>query len=188
MGLTLELDHAVHTRSYPGSPRGGDLGLILPNEHGALVALIDATGHGLGAYAIAQKARTVIQQHEDKQPDKLLLLLNHALTGTDGAAAMIARIEHQTLMYSSIGNVAGRVDGQALHSKLGILGWRMRQPELHTLPFTAGSCLLMHTDGVSTPEAIPPGHAQTIVRMLVKTHGSNTDDASALMVRWQEKV
>jgi hypothetical protein len=59
--MILALDHALHVRSYPGSPRGGDSGMVIPRPDGALVVLIDATGHGLSAYAIAQKAKALIQ-------------------------------------------------------------------------------------------------------------------------------
>lgn len=188
MGLKLELDHAFCTRSYPGSPLGGDTCLIVPNDDGALIAVVDATGHGLGAYAIAQKARGVVQKHADRQPDALLLLLDEALKGTDGAAAMVLRIHGQSITYSGIGNVSGQIGGQVLHYKQGILGWRMRRPELTTAPFAVGSWLLLHTDGVSRPEAIPAGHAQTIVQSLINTHGSSSDDASVLAARWQEKL
>ena len=188
MGMTLELDYAVKVRSYPGSPRGGDFGLVIPSDDGALVALIDASGHGLSAYAVAQKARAVVLQHPLAQPLALLKLLDEGLRGSDGAAVSIARIHGETLTFAGVGNVAARVDTQRLTTQNGIVGHRMRTPALIEVPFPHGSWLLMHTDGIATPGHIPPGTAQTVVQTLVETHGSDTDDASALALRWQEKV
>jgi hypothetical protein len=48
--------------------------------------------------------------------------------------------------------------------------------------------LLLHTDGVSTPNSIPRGSARTIARTLVEENGSMQDDAAVLALRWQEKV
>ena len=188
MGLTMELDHAIKVRSYPGSPRGGDTGLVIPHEDGALVALIDASGHGLSAWAVAQKARAVVLQHPHAEPCQLLDLLDAALKGTDGAAASIARIRGETLSFAGVGNVAARIDTQRLTTQTGIVGCRMRTPHLITTGFPCGAWLLMHTDGVATPPHIPPGSAQTVVQTLIETRGSDTDDASALALRWQEKV
>lgn len=184
----LELTHALKIRSYPGSPMGGDTGVFLVCDDGALVALIDATGHGLGAYAVAQKARALIVQHKELEPDALLHLLDHHLRGSQGAAASIARIRGDRLTFAGIGNVAARIDSTHLITQTGIIGCRMRTPPVQHLPFTHDSWLLMHTDGISTPAGIPPGSASTVVKTLIDTHGSHSDDASAMVVRWQQKV
>ena len=187
MGVTLELDHAVHVRSYPGSPRGGDSGMVIAHDDGALAVLIDATGHGLSAYAVAQKARTIIQAHALCDPDELLLHLNEGLRGTDGCAAAVAQIHDEVLRFAGIGNIGVRLNQRHLHSKTGIVGQRMRTPEVAQYPFPVGAFLVMHSDGVSTPSAIPAGDARSIVHKLVEGRGSMQDDASALAIGWQEK-
>ena len=90
MGLAMELDFAVHVRPYPGAPRGGDAGVVIPSGDGALAVLIDAAGHGLAAYVVAQKARETIYAHPDAEPDELLLLLDASLKGGVGAAVSVA--------------------------------------------------------------------------------------------------
>lgn len=184
----LELDHAVHVRSYPGSPRGGDSGLVIPLEDGALTALIDASGHGLAAYVVAQKARAVVLDNATLEPDALLYLLDKALTGTVGAAVSIARIRGNTLDFAGVGNVCARIDHYSLNVKVGVVGYRMRKPSVITLPFPTNAWFIMHSDGVSSPDAIPPGNAQAIVRSLVDMNGSEHDDASAVALRWQHKI
>jgi serine phosphatase RsbU (regulator of sigma subunit) len=68
----MKLDSAVHIRSYPGIPRGGDTGVVVPDEDGVLAALVDASGHGLTAYAVAQIARRTLLQTSSREPDAIL--------------------------------------------------------------------------------------------------------------------
>lgn len=184
----LELDHAVHVRSYPGSPRGGDAGWVIPFEDGALAVLLDASGHGLAAYAVAQKARTAIHENARLEPDALLTLLDKTLKGTVGASVSIALVRGNTLHFAGVGNVSARIDAYSMNVKVGVVGTRMRQPEMIAMPFPANAWLIMHSDGVSSPDFIPPGSAKTIVRTLVEHRGSEHDDASAIALRWQHKV
>ena len=75
----MELDWKVHIRAFPGMPRGGDSGVVIPKQDGAVAALIDATGHGLQAYAVAQAARKVVLGSAEEAPDKILYELDAAL-------------------------------------------------------------------------------------------------------------
>jgi hypothetical protein len=188
MGLSFELDHAIKVRSYPGSPKGGDAGVFIEHEDGALVALIDASGHGLSAYSVAQKARSILNEHAHLEPQALLQLLDQGLKGTVGAAASIARIRQNTLTFAGIGNVSARIDTTRLVTNPGILGCRMRTPHVVKAAFPSGAWFLMHTDGVSSPPMIPPGSATSVAETLVDTLGTDTDDASVLALRWQQKV
>lgn len=183
----LELDHAALVRSYPGSPRGGDVAMVIPSDDGALAVLIDASGHGLAAYVVAQKARQTVQKNAHLEPDTLLNLLNDALTGTVGAAVSIARIRGNTLYFAGVGNVSARVNDYSLHAKVGVVGSRMRRPEIITVPFPTEAWLLMHSDGVSTPNFTPHGSALAIVRKLIEA-SSDHDDASAVALRWQTRI
>ena len=71
MELGNDMDWAVHVRAYPGAPRGGDAGIVIPaGDDGALAVLIDAAGHGLAAYVVAQKARETVYAHPDAEPDR----------------------------------------------------------------------------------------------------------------------
>lgn len=188
MGLSFELDHATQIRSFPGSPKGGDAGVFVAHEDGALVALIDASGHGLSAYPVAQKARSIIKSHAHLEPDALLTLLDEGLKGTVGAAISIARIRKDTLTFAGIGNVSARIDAMRLVTNAGILGCRMRTPHVARMAFPCGAWLLMHTDGITSPSSIPPGNASAVAEALINTLGTETDDASVLALRWQQKV
>lgn len=179
------LDWAVHVRSYPGAPRGGDAGVVIPSPNGALAVLIDGAGHGLSAYNIAQKARAAIYENPDKEPDALLTLLNDVLKGTPGAAISAARVRNNELSFCGIGNVKASVGLRSLEVKEGIVGVRMRPPRLSKLELPFNAWFLMHTDGVSVPTSIPAGAAATVARSLIESHGSEHDDAAVLALRWR---
>lgn len=188
MVMTEELVHAIHVRPYPGAPRGGDTGLVIPSEDGALAALIDAAGHGLSAYAVAQQARETILQYSDLEPDALLRTLDQALTGTIGAAISIARIRAHTLWFAGIGNVCARVGEQHLRVQDGQVGRLRRTPHLVSMPLPTNTWLVMHTDGVSHHGPLHGSHANALAKTLVTTWGKTSDDASALVMRWQRCV
>jgi hypothetical protein len=182
----MELECAVHIRSYPGAPRGGDAGVVVRGENGALAALIDATGHGLTAYAVAQTARRTLLQTSNREPDAVLQELDAALAGSIGAAVSVAHIRSRELAFAGVGNVSASVGLRPLLVRPGVVGRRMRKPTVVRVAFEPDTWLLMHTDGVSPPRTIPAGDAETAARVLVETQGSHHDDAGVLLVRWRE--
>lgn len=185
--LSAVLDAAVFVRPYPGFPRGGDLGVIRRLDDGALVALVDAVGHGLTAYGAAQIARRTLMATRSEAPETILAELHDALKGSVGAVAAVARIIRGRFTFAGLGNVSGWCAGQRLLSRDGVLGQRFRTPRAseHALP--PGQWLLLVTDGVSysgTP--LPAGRAKTVARTLVESAGKSHDDAAALAARWVE--
>jgi len=182
----MNLEWKVHVRSFPTAPRGGDTGLVIPLETGAVAALVDATGHGLAAYSVAQKARKTLLQSSLREPDIILYELHEALTGTIGAAISVARIREGSLEFSGVGNVNASVNLHPMLVRTGIVGQRMRTPEVVTVPFPENTWLVMYTDGISTPRSIPPGSAETAARKMVEAQGSDHDDAGVLLARWSK--
>jgi hypothetical protein len=187
--LSAVLDAAVHVRPYPGQPRGGDLGVIRPLEDGALVALVDALGHGLTAYAAAQIAHKTLLGTRSEAPDVILAELHEALAGTVGAVASVARIFRGHFNFAAIGNVTAWCAGRRLLAREGVLGQRYRTPRVSEHDLAAGQWLLFVTDGVSySGTALPGGAAATVVQKLVESSGKDHDDAAALAARWVESA
>jgi len=187
--LSVELDAAVHVRPYAGSPRGGDLGVIRALDDGALVALVDAVGHGLTAYAAAQIARLTLLATQRDQPDEVLAELHEALKGSVGAAAAVARLRRGHFSFAGIGNVAGWCAGQRLLVRDGVLGQRFRAPRVSEYEIVTGQWLILNTDGVSYAGAAQPaGEAATVARALVERAGKAHDDAAVLAARWVERA
>jgi hypothetical protein len=184
----LELEWAVETRSYPGAPRGGDFGLLRPLDGGWLAALVDATGHGLSAYAIAQKARHALLETPDADLERILWELNEVLAGSEGAAVSVAHLREGELVFAGVGNVAAFVGGRPLLVRTGVVGRQMRTPHPQRVDFGPGTWLLMHTDGISHCSEVPHGSAETAARTLVEERSSSHDDSSVLLARWLEKT
>ena len=186
MGLSHELEWKVLIRAFPGMPRGGDTGLVIPRIDGALAVLIDASGHGLTAYAVAQKARSVVLNSISERPDLLLCEIHEALKGTIGAAISVVKIRQGAVDHAGVGNVQVSVGLAPLIAQTGVVGLRMRTPRLNTASLTPGQWLLMHTDGVSRPRELPNGNAESVAQKLMETHGSENDDAGILLLRMVE--
>jgi len=183
--LNPGFDAAVYVRPYPGAPRGGDLGVIRALDDGALIALVDAVGHGLSAYAAAQIARRTLLSSEHDGPAEILGDLHEALKGSVGAAAAVARVRREHFSFAGIGNVAGWYAGQRLMLRDGVLGQRYRSPRVSEHQLVAGQWLVLNTDGVSYGgEALPAGEAATVARWLVERAGKSHDDAAVLAARW----
>ena len=187
MGMSLALEHAVSVRSYPGSPMGGDLGLVVPHEGGALAALIDASGHGLASYGVALTARKIIVANADDSLEAIFGKLDAALKGTVGAAISIARVTGEDVTFAGVGNVSAYVDLKPLTTRLGVVGRHPRPPPLATSALPPDAWLMMHTDGVRTPDAIPRGAASTAAAALIRSHGQLHDDAAVLLLRWRRE-
>lgn len=186
MGLTHQFEWKVLIRAFPGMPRGGDTGLVIPRPDGALAVLIDASGHGLAAYAVAQKTRSVVLKSISERPDILLCEIHEALKGTIGAAISVARIRQDAVDHAGVGNVQASVDLAPFMAQPGVVGLRMRTPRLSAASLAPGQWLLMHTDGVSRPRSLPNGNAESVARKLMETHGSENDDAGILLLRMVE--
>ncbi len=186
MELGNDMDWAVHVRAYPGAPRGGDAGIVIPaGDDGALAVLIDAAGHGLAAYVVAQKARETVYAHPDAEPDELLQRLDERLRGTTGAAVSIGRLRGRELSFAGVGNVQASVSLRPLLVRVGIVGVRMRQPKVVRVALEEKAWFIMHTDGVSSPDALSGGSAKTVAAALVEKFGSMSDDAAVLALRWR---
>lgn len=188
MGLGMELDWAVHIRPYPGAPRGGDAGIVIPAPDGALAVLIDAAGHGLAAYVVALKARETVFAHPDAEPDELLVQLDARLKGGIGAAVSVGRLRGGQLRFAGVGNVQASVNLRPLLVRVGIVGVRMRQPKIICAGLEENDWFIMHTDGVSPPLSLPVGAANAVATALVDKFGATTDDAAVLALRWRRRA
>lgn len=163
------------------------MGVVTPLEDGALAALIDASGHGLAAYSVAQTARNTILNSTSCEPNVLLHELHSALNGSIGAAISVARIHPDTVEFAGVGNVSASISLKPLLVCTGVVGLRMRTPKLVSASLPPNIWFLMHTDGVSRPRTVPNGNAETVSKALMETCASDHDDAGILLVRWRDE-
>jgi serine phosphatase RsbU (regulator of sigma subunit) len=172
-----------------------------------LLAVIDATGHGPGAHALAldlaARLRSGFEASDDPGDVAVLLHdLHQASIGTAGAAAGLCVLdtERALLRYLAVGNVRAAVLGSERFtgvSRDGVLGRRWPTPFVQQATLRRGDHLLVWTDGL--PEALArhlahrleaaesTGPAETVdlADELLQSHGKPHDDAACLVARWR---
>ena len=109
-GGTIERHGAALNWGLAGSPlvpesASGDLCAVWSPAEGALIAVVDGSGHGAEAAAAAQLARRVIDDHPRESPVALILRCHERLRGTRGAAMTLASVNlaDRTITWLGIG-------------------------------------------------------------------------------------
>jgi hypothetical protein len=103
-------------RARSGNLQGGDLALIVPRDDRLLLAIVDVTGHGAAAAALARLLVEGLRERFLATPDPddvadLLLGLHETCVGTVGAAAGLAVLDagRDAFRYLAVGNVRAAV-------------------------------------------------------------------------------
>jgi hypothetical protein len=190
----MDLDVALCVRPMFGEAVSGDVAFRVERGGGWVLVLVDGTGHGPAARAVAALAESTVRDDVECEPSRLLDRLDRALRGSVGAAVGVAHVERasQRLVFAGVGNVVARVLGPEetrLVSAHGILGQRFRTPPERSVRLGAQDLFVMHSDGISErfdskvlPELsfAPPS---TIAALLLSRYGKQHDDASCLVAR-----
>lgn len=148
---------------FAGADFSGDAWAWVRSGDRTTLMLADGLGHGSEAARASTAAVEELRHWARLPPAELLHKLHPALTGTRGAAVAVAQLDTWTgrLRFAGIGNVSARLrEGdrwRSLLSRPGIVG--VHQP--HTVreddvPWTAGSLLILHTDGLPSRWTPPP--------------------------------
>ncbi len=190
----LQTEHASLNRPCPGQKVSGDLTLVREEGTSLLVGVIDVSGHGPEAHALATELGVALSAVTILDLEALLRALHERCRGTRGAAAGLAIINRasQHLIFAGIGNVHIRVFGKKhWHgvSRDGILGERMRNVLPQTVMLEPGNLVVVASDGCSesakTRVLIPgtPLSAAQIAEKLLSDTAKSTDDASCVVVK-----
>ena len=196
-GNAFAIGHAI--RPFPGEVRSGDQVFVRADEAGAVVALVDAVGHGTAAAGTGLRVVRVLGDIFDRQPDadlgSALTALHADMTGGRGASITLARYEAATgsLAVVAVGNTVARVIGpgrsKSLLSRDGNLGHILPSPRLETSRLVPGGMLLIYSDGVKSQfdfEALPQRHTappDALARTILDHHGKDHDDSSVLILK-----
>ncbi len=187
----------VASLTSPGEYECGDRGVVRVYDEGAVVAAIDALGHGRdAAYAAGVAART-LEQHAPGDPEELLRRCHADLQRTRGAAVSMAVFNWRAgiATWLGVGNVAGalmradpdvrpRVEQLVVFG--GVVGYQM--PELYrtVVKVMPGDTLVLATDGVRgeftkiLPAAVDP---QPLANRILDAYATRGDDALVLVFR-----
>ena len=196
------------SRSDEPSPQLGVVALPAPGERlrgdawvaqrdaGILrVCVADGLGHGPLAYEAASRAASVFRSHPHDTPTELVQRMHLALRPTRGAAVAVAYAEpaRGELRFVGVGNISAQVIGRdrshSLMSHNGTVGHEVRRVQEITVPWTRGSLLLMHSDGLQTrwrvdqyPNVLEH-HPAILAALLQRDFTRGRDDVTVLAVR-----
>lgn len=173
----------------------GDAWAIERSPGRALVVLADGLGHGFDAARAADVAIHTAIDRTRRSPAQIITAAHEAMHSTRGAALAVADIdaaEHR-VTFAGIGNIGAAIvsaDGTTgLASHNGIVGHEMRSVHEFVYPWTAASCLVMHSDGIRTRWQLGayPGlaahHPAVVAGTLFRDFARGRDDATVMAVR-----
>lgn len=190
-----DINIASFSRPCMGERVNGDAVVIERRDTTLFLALIDALGHGPPAHAVAVRAARFLRSGWNSDVDDTIHNLHAELKGTIGAVAGVCVVDTVTreLRYAGVGNTVFRTVGShatRLLSAEGVIGSRMRQPPLQTVPLNRSGIILLYTDGVSDrfdvehyPQIIYHS-ARAIARKVVDNFGKSHDDATCIVMRY----
>lgn len=183
----------------PGQAVCGDSWAVRWQVQQGFVLMVDGLGHGpLAATASSEAVRLFqmrLDQTSDEQtPTALFTHIHAGLRRTRGAAIGIAALTFgQQIKFLGVGNIAGTVlVDQKLHhlvSHNGIAGHEARRVQEFTYPWTAGSLLILHTDGLQTRwnlehyAGLANRHPSLIAGVLWRDFRRDTDDVTVAVFR-----
>lgn len=195
---TATLRWGVASAPLPGQTESGDRYLVQLSYDGALVAVIDALGHGHRASQIAAQAIEALAGHEGESVTALIRRCHEILRRRDGAAISLASFDwlSRQMTWLGIGNVAGALVPHTFHPEApvrhllvrgGVVGGDL--PDLHpiTIALTPSDTLILATDGIEDefaddlPENLAP---QALAEHIFANYAKYTDDALVLVARY----
>ena len=181
--------------AYPGEDVCGDGVAVTETATGLRVLMVDGLGHGLYAYEAAQTAIRAFNSYPGLDVVTQMGRLHNALRSTRGAAAAIAEIDEsaEVVRCCGIGNISAVVIGPARSNHLvsmpGIAGHQARSLRSFEQRWTAGSTLVLHSDGltakwdVSDYPGLASRSASVVAATLFRDARRMTDDASILVAK-----
>jgi serine phosphatase RsbU (regulator of sigma subunit) len=197
-GSTFIVDIGVSTRPMEGETACGDVAVLEAWPRGALVAAIDALGHGPEAEQVAQLAESILRKEPQGSPAALLERCHAALRDTRGAAISLASFSSRdhTLTWLGVGNVEGflfRANSAAsprresIVLRGGVVGYQLPPLRPVSHPILRGDTLVLVSDGVSDRFADRWPHweaPQQLADRILEENGKKTDDALVVVARY----
>ena len=192
------IEWATAGQPMVGEIVSGDAAVVETWPGGALVAVIDALGHGPEARETADIAVATLRRKPDDPLSSLIRDCHQALRRSRGIALTLASFDGREgrMSWLGIGNVEsfllrhGPVVRPARESVLlrsGIVGYQMPNPKLTTVPVARGDMLIAATDGLSGgfAEGISlDAPLAEIADRILADHRKGTDDALVLVARY----
>ncbi len=192
------LQWGVAVLPLAGETESGDNYVVRAFEAGALVAVIDALGHGREAAQTADIAREILEQHAHEEPAAILQWCHREMRDTRGAAISMATFDwpRRIMTWLGIGNVSGvlvraeseikpRVKQMVVYG--GVVGYQFPESRPITEQIAPGDTLILATDGVRREfaEMLPSSvNPQVLADTILGAHATRSDDALVLVFHY----
>lgn len=192
------LEWGVAARPFPGEGVSGDRHAVVRRDRGALVAVIDALGHGAAAETTAKRASTILEQHAHDSLPVLIERCHRALLGDRGVVMSLATIDgtRDTMAWAGVGNVStllfhcgagAGVHRERLVQPAGIVGAQLPVLKAAAVRLSPGDLLVFATDGIRDgfgEHLSPNDDLQRLAEKLILDYATRADDALVLAVRY----
>jgi negative regulator of sigma-B (phosphoserine phosphatase) len=178
----------------------GDRHLVKVTEHGVLVAVLDALGHGADASQVADVALECLKRQKTAGLEEVLLAWHEQLRGSRGVVAGLAWFDHfGEVSWLAVGNVSTtlwrswygkmRVHASArVHA--GIIGAQVPRLHAEIKPLQPNDLLILATDGIGAD--VIAGFAasdssEAVARKFVAEGKVPSDDGLVLVGRYESR-
>lgn len=184
----MSLNYVMAHRTCPkvGEFANGDAVVLRVENEVAMVAAIDALGHGEPAEYAADKAVAFLKAWPlDGDLREGMQGLHEALRGSRGAAASVCLLHGAELLFCGVGNVEVRCFGSKAPILLspGVLGARVQNFRMCRAELAVGTRLVLFTDGIShrAPfETLRQLEPEALCEELIQNHRKTSDDATVI--------
>jgi negative regulator of sigma-B (phosphoserine phosphatase) len=196
---TTLLEYGVASVTAPDQDASGDRHLVKTIHDGALLAVVDGSGHGKDAGVPASLAVETLETHADEDVVVLFQRCHERLRSTRGAVMSIASINaaQSTLTWAGVGNIEGMIfhcgssPPEAIDRLLlrpGIVGYRLPSVEALALPIAPGDLIVLATDGIKPDfegQIMPEEHPRIIANKISCGYSKRRDDGLVLVARYR---
>jgi negative regulator of sigma-B (phosphoserine phosphatase) len=182
------------SRAFGGATVSGDAALAEQRADAALVAVVDALGHGVAAGVVAAIALEAVRRAEGPVTE-IALRAHERLLGTLGVVMGLAAFRPDALEWIGVGNVEGVLwhgnGPSGGHDDLlacpGVMGQNLPELRPKRVPLAPGDVLVLATDGVGPAFADRrplDASPQAAADALLAEHARGTDDALVVVARY----
>jgi hypothetical protein len=195
---TALLEYGVASVTPPDQDESGDRHLVKTIHDGALLAVVDGSGHGKDADGPAGLAVETLETHAEEDVVSLFQRCHERLRSTRGAVMSIASINaaQSTLTWAGVGNIEGMIlrfgsspqeDVDRLLLRPGIVGYRLPYLRAMDLSIAPGDLIILATDGIRPDfenQIMPEEHPRTIANKISSGYRKRYDDGLVLVARY----
>lgn len=192
------LDWSIATRPRRGETTSGDIAVVRPFRHGALVAVVDGLGHGEEAAHAARRAAAELEAHAPESVIALIRRCHAALRGTRGVVMSLASFNARddTMTWLGVGNVEGILvragsgpesPRETVLLRGGVVGYDLPPLQASVITVGVGDALGFATDGVRgefTANFSANGSPARQAEDLLSRYAKESDDALVLVARY----